>query len=163
MSSAKQTKLSFSVGKRTTSGNGKSFSTTPLPSLKPAADTPRKKADTTEDDGLSTDDIVSISSNTDEEGIYSDAGAGDHVEPIAKRTEKPPAARPTRLLAKKSAQRKETKAAVPAVGSPKPKASAADKPTADPKEPLVELKVKDARWKKLHTEVAKKAGNMAPS
>lgn len=172
-SNLKQSRLDFSVGKRTTSNNknGKPSQTPPIP-VEVTKKKPSVKTETVETDGF--EDFILPSSDEDK-GDSEAALSADVVKPTGKKDAPTAAGRATRASTKSSAKKtpkvKEEasddleKPRVPRTSKPNTqsettvtKVAARAAPTMESKETLRELKIKDSKWTKHYAEVKKKMG-----
>jgi DNA polymerase delta subunit 4 len=173
-SNLKQSRLDFSVGKRTTSNNknGKPSQTPPIP----VEITKKKPSGKTE--AVETDDYEDfILPSSDEEREYSEEPPSPETfKPTGKKDAPTPAGRATRASTKNNAKKtpKEKEEASDDLEKPRvsrtskaniqpetiatKKGAAGAAPIAESKESLLELKIKDPKWTKHYAEVKKKMG-----
>lgn len=181
--------MDFSVSKRTASNSGKLAKTTPRPVEALPKKVPPAKGNVVEEDEQerSLEEITVISSDSDDDSELIEPFTDDTDARISKPTtnevSSSNAERTTRAASKKGAQaisvaveaQEDASAAIenpgvfrhansrPDATTPRVKPQDAVIPSAEPKESLPELKVKDPRWRKYHTEIKKKTGDMPPS
>ncbi|KJA23482.1 hypothetical protein HYPSUDRAFT_54228 [Hypholoma sublateritium FD-334 SS-4] len=187
-SNIKQTRLDFSVSKRTASNGGKLAKTTPRPVAVLPKRVPPAQGNTVEEDDQerSLGEITVISSDSDDDSELIEPLTDDTdariSKPTAKEASTSDGGRATRAASKKGVQaisvtvkaQQDASTAIentdvfrlsnsrPGATTPKLQPQEAVVPSAERKESLPELKVKDPRWKKYHTEIKKKTGDMPP-
>ena len=188
-SNIKQTRLDFSVSKRTASNGGKLAKTTPRPVAVLPKRVPPAQGNTVEEDDQerSLGEITVISSDSDDDSEliepFTDDTDSRVSKPTAKEVSSSNTGRTTRAASKAGAQASKAEAKAqenasatienpgvfrhsnsrPEPTPPKVKSQEAVTPNAEPKDSLLELKVRDPRWKKYHAEIKKKTGDMPPS
>lgn len=188
-SNTKQTRLDFSVSKRTASNSGKLAKTAPRPVETLPKKVPPAKGDVIEEDEQerSFEEITVISSDSDDDSEliepFTDDTDSRVSKPTAKEVSSSNTGRTTRAASKAGAQASKAEAKAqenasatienpgvfrhsnsrPEPTPPKVKSQEAVTPNAEPKDSLPELKVRDPRWKKYYAEIKKKTGDMPPS